>query len=686
MPIMTNRRTNDSLRDHDMIEQSSQPKREAESNLELWRALRDQRERETPMRTNQRINTSLIGPQRLLETYYTWLDDQHRRSTLEALRHWLLVYSRHKVQAEEDVEGVIKNDQERRPNRCNNTYTSAGNNRKTTSICFKRNKKHYISNCYRFKSMSLKVRWEFVPEKNLCFKCLNSGHQSVKCDKDETSPISECHSRYHPLLHRHQPKAIGKDNVEQSTTTEQQNEEQREIHNDLSKTNLPPPTSMSNHVTDNGSQFIALRTVPVVLVNGNQRIVANAFLDEGSTASFVREDIAHKLKLQGAPEQLHVSTLTGKTTFNSTRVQINVESLDSKFSSRVDAWNKDSVTPRLHVIDWNKQKSQWPHLRHLEFPHVPRNRVVHILIGINAIEFHSPLEEIPSLHGEPVARRTPLGWTCVGPCQRNIALSEVRSHYAFHIAMKEDEGDNLDCTLQRVWDLESIALVPRREETSTPDDLEAEKKVANSLRYVNCRYEVGIPWKKNEAQLENNYNLAYKRLETLEQSLKRRPNCSRKYRDTRKTLPTIKALGVTWEARNDLLTFQYAAPSIPDQLTKRVVTSFAAKIFDPLQILCPFTIQAKILLQKAWGLTWDEKLPDDLSKSWKQCFERLTQLRALKLGRCLRQDRSVDSQSVHTFASTQAYAAVSYIQNICLDETVSVVFIAAKSRVAPLKN
>jgi hypothetical protein len=155
-----------------------------------------------------------------------------------------------------------------------------------------------------------------------------------------------------------------------------------------------------------------------------------------------------------------------------------------------------------------------------------------------------------------------------------------------------------------------------------------------------------------------------------------------------KTLPTIKALGVTWEASNDLLTFQYAAPSIPDQLTKRVVTSFAAKIFDPLQILCPFTIQAKILLQKVWsrGLTWDEKLPDDLSKSWKQWFEQLTQLRELKLRRCLRQDQSVDSQSVHTFvdASTQAYAAVSYIQNIYHDGTVSVVFIAAKSRVAPL--
>lgn len=133
------------------------------------------------------------------------------------------------------------------------------------------------------------------------------------------------------MLHRHQPKANEKDNGEQPNTTERKREEQRQIQNDQSTDNLPPlqelisSTSMSNHVTDNASQFIALRTVPVILVNGNLRIVANAFLDEGSNASYIREDIAYKHKLQGTPEQLHVSTLTGKTTFNSTRVRVNVK-------------------------------------------------------------------------------------------------------------------------------------------------------------------------------------------------------------------------------------------------------------------------------------------------------------------------------------------------------------------------
>ncbi len=79
--------------------------------------------------------------------------------------------------------------------------------------------------------------------------------------------------------------------------------------------------------------------------------------------------------------------------------------------------------------------------------------------------------------------------------------------------MEEDHEDHLDCTLRRFWELDSIGLVPTKEESSTPDDLEAEEKVKHSLCYVDGHYEVGIPWKKDEPQLENNYNLAYKHLE-----------------------------------------------------------------------------------------------------------------------------------------------------------------------------
>ena len=59
--------------------------------------------------------------------------------------------------------------------------------------------------------------------------------------------------------------------------------------------------------------------------------------------------------------------------------------------------------------------------------------------------------------------------------------------------------------------------------------MEAEENIKNSLRYVDGRYEVGILWKKDDPTLENNYNLAYKRLEALQQSLKRHQNVAHSY-------------------------------------------------------------------------------------------------------------------------------------------------------------
>lgn len=40
--------------------------------------------------------------------------------------------------------------------------------------------------------------------------------------------------------------------------------------------------------------------------------------------------------------------------------------------------------------------------------------MVDVLIGIDCADLHYALEEIRGRPGEPVARLTPLGWTCIG--------------------------------------------------------------------------------------------------------------------------------------------------------------------------------------------------------------------------------------------------------------------------------
>ena len=46
-------------------------------------------------------------------------------------------------------------------------------------------------------------------------------------------------------------------------------------------------------------QEVALRTVPIILKNGNRRVTVNCLLDEGSDTTYVNEDVVNELGLIG---------------------------------------------------------------------------------------------------------------------------------------------------------------------------------------------------------------------------------------------------------------------------------------------------------------------------------------------------------------------------------------------------
>ena len=55
---------------------------------------------------------------------------------------------------------------------------------------------------------------------------------------------------------------------------------------------------------------------------------------------------------------------------------------------------------------------------------------------------------------------------------------------------------------------------------------------------------------------------------------------------------------------------------IPSVLTKRMCLSQVNGIYDPLGLVAPFTIKAKILLRKMCGikLDWDDPMPERLDR------------------------------------------------------------------------
>ena len=154
-------------------------------------------------------------------------------------------------------------------------------------------------------------------------------------------------------------------------------------------------------------------------------------------------------------------------------------------------------------------------------------------------------------------------------------------------------------------------------------------------------------------------------------------------------LPCMKALGVQWNAETDMFTFKLNPPQ-DVVYTKRGFLKKLAMLFDPLQMLAPFTIRARMAMQETWllGLGCDDEFPSDLKKTCQEWFSQLPELSGVRVPRCYRAaEKTVADTSIHTMvdASLLAYAAVSYVRHKYEDGEVTVRFIAAKAKVAPTK-
>ncbi|CAH2093398.1 unnamed protein product [Euphydryas editha] len=147
-------------------------------------------------------------------------------------------------------------------------------------------------------------------------------------------------------------------------------------------------------------------------------------------------------------------------------------------------------------------------------------------------------------------------------------------------------------------------------------------------------------------------------------------------------------LGLTYHPKLDTLQFSTNL-DLSREITKRTIISNICKVFDPLGLLCPCIIIAKILLQNLWSakLDWDEVVPKELAKSWSGLVEDFHTLSDIKISRRVFCDGfSVDMLELHCFvdASQRAYAACVYIRS-SNEGKFFVKLLCAKARVAPIK-
>ena len=153
----------------------------------------------------------------------------------------------------------------------------------------------------------------------------------------------------------------------------------------------------------------------------------------------------------------------------------------------------------------------------------------------------------------------------------------------------------------------------------------------------------------------------------------------------------IKVLGIYWDTVGDQFTYRtQSIINLAEKLkpTKLTVLRILQKVYDPLGMVSPYLVTAKLLLQELCKLQcgWNEEIPDNLQSIWQNWVLDLEKLQNIRIPRCVKKTANSSFEIIgFSDASKLAYAAVVYIRSIS-EEGVNTSLIIAKSRVAPMKT
>ncbi|XP_018405227.1 PREDICTED: uncharacterized protein LOC108781676 [Cyphomyrmex costatus] len=147
-------------------------------------------------------------------------------------------------------------------------------------------------------------------------------------------------------------------------------------------------------------------------------------------------------------------------------------------------------------------------------------------------------------------------------------------------------------------------------------------------------------------------------------------------------------LGTKWDRHEDAFFFCCKEASA-NKITKRHIVSDTAKLYDPLGLLGPVIVIAKLIVQELWQseVQWDESVPLNIHTRWVEFRAQLDSLNHLRIPRFVNFSMDTQSTQIHGFcdASQNAYGACIYVRTRTAPHEYRSELLCSRSRVAPLK-
>ena len=268
-----------------------------------------------------------------------------------------------------------------------NPNVTSNHNSPLNIQCHLCSKSHKLYTCYKFRSMPIDKRCDYVKTNNLCVLCLSNDHLVSECRSTYVCKINNCGKKHSSSLH---------------------------VYPDVQ---LP---SLTSSVRSNGNPDVYMPTVPVVI---DGTLHTCALLDTGSSTTFCSKRLVDELKIQGAKMSYKLQTLHGSKDRFSEAVDFQVSSKDGTECLYLkNVLVVDDIPVENSSIS---DLSRYPHLKDLAFS---QESQVDVLIGQDNSAALVPLEVRSGPVGTPFATLTKMGWTLNGYASDNIPSRRVTSH------------------------------------------------------------------------------------------------------------------------------------------------------------------------------------------------------------------------------------------------------------------
>ncbi|EPB74949.1 Pao retrotransposon peptidase [Ancylostoma ceylanicum] len=631
-------------------------------------------------------------------------------------------------------------------------------------------------------------RRKFAKTSRMCLKCLQQGHRTITCTRP---PCHKCRYHHHPALcfkivsttdssltnrrpqrpsiqySRQQgqehvtphvrPRSRSRDNANERSQTRHPTQTSHHVHfsDGTSEENkqaiageMQEPSSSyaavnsndTNHDDNHPGNSILLMCTKVTLMNpedNSKKLQTVAFLDSGSSHSYITTDIATQLELRETKSEnitLHTFGTRHPTTLSSQLHTLQVL-LEDQTPYTVSAQSLPILTQALKIPAVTQNQIATT-AQDADIP--TTSSTPGILIGMD--HFWN-LVLSPSFYSVVLPNgyhllNTRLGKVISGKKLTTRTINSAINEIADHPMSKT----HLDEMVERFWKCESLGI---GDEATRSDDIACLDFFNSTTRYDEAeqRYYTRLPFKHEQSSIPDNFDHSLACLRSNWKTLSKKPEyldkydniiqdqlqrgiigkppssqssepgtflshhavineskkqtkirlvyngSARSYEQT-KTETTTKILGLTWNIPTDTIIIRL--PFLQAQMdhpTKRSVLKVVASIYDPLGFIAPLTVVAKIFLQSLWKdqMQWDELLSEDKRNNWLLITSTWTQPYLEIPRRILPSVLDSNSIEIHIFtdASRNAYCAVAYLR-IETSQHVETALLMARTRLAPL--